>query len=227
MIRFSIVFLIFVACISQAEVYKWVDAEGVTHYSDKKPESEKIVVETMMASPLQIDNKGKVKSPKLQKKPKLQPEPNQQPNPQQTQSVVQAEQKPKSFLDSLLAVMASVFGVSDDSVIKPTEDKLPPDAITNENMDEVLEQIEKEKTEKLAANDVEIFTAPWCGYCKMALAYLDANKIPYTEHDVSANPAAALRQKHLGGGSGIPFAVINGQKIQGWNRQVYAKALGL
>lgn len=217
MIRFSLCFLVFIACIAQAEVYKWVDAEGVTHYADKKPDNEKIVVETMMASPLQIDNKGKIKAPKLQKKQKTQVEENQQPNPEQS----------PGFLDSLLAVMASVLGASDESVIKPTEDKLPPDAITNENMNEVLEKIEKEKTEKLAANEVEIFTAPWCGYCKMALAYLDANKIPYTKHDVSASPAAALKQKHLGGGSGIPFAVINGQKIQGWNRQVYAKALGL
>lgn len=211
-------FFIFINPNANAEIYKWVDAEGVTHYSDKKPESEKIVVETMMASPLEIDKKGKVKQQKNNAMPVQQSKPPvQQPAP--------------GYIESLLAVIGSLFGSSDDSVIKPTEEKLPADAmtnaITNENMNEVLEKIEKEKVEKLASNEVEIFTTPWCGYCKMAMAFLDANKIPYTEHDVSKNAAAALRQKHLGGGTGVPFAVINGQKIQGWNRQVYAKALGL
>lgn len=35
---------------------------------------------------------------------------------------------------------------------------------------------------------VEIYTTPWCGYCRAAKALLTRKSVPFTEIDVSADP---------------------------------------
>ena len=47
---------------------------------------------------------------------------------------------------------------------------------------------------------VEIYTSPWCGYCRAAKVLLDRKGIAYTEIDVSGNPAK--RQEMLGRANG-------------------------
>lgn len=221
---FFIAICLLCALAAQAEVYKWVDKDGLVHYSDVKPEDETIAVKEFMGSAIQIDDKGVVVQ--VDVKPQPQPKP---------------QSKPEITLGSLLADAKEYFYnlLGKDAQVKP---KLKParsvasqktDVISNDNMEEVLEQIEAEKQlkqeqeEALASQSVEIFTAPWCGYCKKAIAYLELNKVSYEEYDVTTNPTAALRQKMLGGSGGVPFAVINGEVIPGWNKQAYARALGL
>ena len=47
---------------------------------------------------------------------------------------------------------------------------------------------------------VEIYTSPWCGYCRAAKVLLDRKGIAYTEIDVSGNPAK--RQEMLSRANG-------------------------
>lgn len=47
---------------------------------------------------------------------------------------------------------------------------------------------------------VEIYTSPWCGYCRAAKTLLDRKGIAYTEIDVSGNPAK--RQEMLSRANG-------------------------
>ena len=47
---------------------------------------------------------------------------------------------------------------------------------------------------------VEIYTSPWCGYCRAAKVLLDRKGIAYTEIDVSGNPAK--RQEMLARANG-------------------------
>lgn len=76
--------------------------------------------------------------------------------------------------------------------------------------------------------DVELYTTSWCGYCRKARAYLEAHGISYRDYDVEKDPDAAQRMLQLSGGySGIPFAVINGRKIYGFDQAGYAQALGI
>lgn len=211
------------AFVAQAEVYKWVDKDGLVHYSDSKPEDETIDAKEFLGSPIQINKKGLVVQA------------NQKPAPTAPQPEIKTE---VTFAGLLAAAKAYVYGLLDSKpqIAKPKESLSIADStrvISNDNMGEVLEQIaqekraQQEKAEALANPRVEIFTAPWCGYCKKAIAYLELNKIQYIEYDVSTNSSAALRQQMLGGGNGIPFAVVNGEKIRGWSQQAYAKALGL
>lgn len=85
----------------------------------------------------------------------------------------------------------------------------------------------KPAPEALANAEVEIYTAPWCGYCKIAIAYLNEMGVPYQEYDIDADRESALRLKQLNKGGGIPFAIINGQNVKGWSEAAYARALGL
>lgn len=74
--------------------------------------------------------------------------------------------------------------------------------------------------------EVELFTTNWCGYCRKARAYLQQQGVSYREYDVEKDRAAAQRKQQLGG-SGVPFAIINGQKILGFDPEAYASALGI
>jgi len=73
--------------------------------------------------------------------------------------------------------------------------------------------------------EVDLYTTTWCGYCKQAKAFLRQRGIAYREYDVEKDPAAAERKRQLGGGSGVPCAMINGKAIRGFSAAAYAAAL--
>jgi glutaredoxin len=74
-------------------------------------------------------------------------------------------------------------------------------------------------------NTVEIYTTTWCGACKKAKQWLQANGVAYKEYDVQKDANAALRMRKLGGGGGVPFTVINGETFQGFSPSGYQAAL--
>ncbi|MDD9302926.1 MAG: hypothetical protein HUK40_11560 [Desulfobacter sp.] len=49
----------------------------------------------------------------------------------------------------------------------------------------------------------------------------------FIEYDLQKQPSAAKRMRSLGGGRGVPFALINGQKIRGFSKTAYQNALGI
>ena len=73
--------------------------------------------------------------------------------------------------------------------------------------------------------DVEIFTTTRCGYCKQAKRWLNSQGVSYKEYNVETDSAAALRMRSLDGGGGVPFALIKGQAISGFNPLAYQAAL--
>lgn len=85
-----------------------------------------------------------------------------------------------------------------------------------------------EKTSKNNAvkrQKVELYVTSWCGYCKQAQAFFRAKRIPIKVYDIEKDRNAAWRKKKLDGVDGVPFAVINGQKIRGYKPKNYAAAL--
>ena len=74
-------------------------------------------------------------------------------------------------------------------------------------------------------DSVEIYTTAWCGACKKAKHWLRERGVAFKEYDVQKDANAALRMRKLGGGGGVPFAVINGETIQGFNPAEYHAAL--
>lgn len=74
---------------------------------------------------------------------------------------------------------------------------------------------------------VEIFTTDWCGYCKKAVTFLKANNIPFTEYDIEKDASALRRKNQLDSRPGVPFAIVDGKEIHGYNPLAYKDALGL
>jgi len=142
-----------------ADMYKWVDKNGVMHFSDTPPKSEQNV-ETLETS--------NYKEPP--------------PKPASTEAEAGAASMPE------------------------------------------------EKVKKASANSsnkVEIFTTSWCRYCKDAMAFLQTNRIDYQQYDIEKDRQAVERMRSLGGRGGVPFAVINGNKLYGFSAESYKRALGL
>jgi glutaredoxin 3 len=65
---------------------------------------------------------------------------------------------------------------------------------------------------------VVVYTAPACGFCHQVKAYLRQRGIPFTEHDVSRDRAAAMQMIQLSGQQGVPVVVIDGQVVVGFDR---------
>jgi glutaredoxin 3 len=65
---------------------------------------------------------------------------------------------------------------------------------------------------------VEIYTTPTCGYCHQAKSYLSALGVPFVEHDVSVDNAAAEEMVRLTGQMGVPVIVVDGEAIIGFDK---------
>lgn len=65
---------------------------------------------------------------------------------------------------------------------------------------------------------VVVYTTPTCGFCHQVKAYLRQRGVPFTEHDVSRDRAAAMQMVQLSGQQGVPVVVIDGQVVVGFDR---------
>ena len=65
---------------------------------------------------------------------------------------------------------------------------------------------------------VTVYSTPTCGFCHQVKAYLDQRGVPFAEHDVSRDRAAAMEMVRLSGQQGVPVVVIDGQVVVGFNR---------
>jgi glutaredoxin len=65
-------------------------------------------------------------------------------------------------------------------------------------------------------HDVTVYTAPWCGWCRKTLAFLDQRGIDYVNKDIEADEEWAEELREKSGGS-IPFVEIDGAEIRGYN----------
>lgn len=78
-------------------------------------------------------------------------------------------------------------------------------------------------------HDITIYSTTWCGYCKMAMKYLNDKGINYTDKNVEtdAGAQAELMQKLNGDFRGVPVIDINGTIILGFDRPRIDAALAI
>ena len=74
-------------------------------------------------------------------------------------------------------------------------------------------------------HDVTIYTAPWCGWCRKTIAWLDQRDIDYTNKDIEADEEHAAELVKKSGGRSIPFVEIDGTQIRGFNPNEMAALL--
>ncbi|MBI3305404.1 glutathione S-transferase N-terminal domain-containing protein [Candidatus Parcubacteria bacterium] len=75
--------------------------------------------------------------------------------------------------------------------------------------------------------NVTVYSTPSCPYCHMAREYLQANKIEFSDIDVSVDNRALDEMVAKSGQIGVPVLDINGQVIVGFDKPRIAQALGL
>jgi len=63
---------------------------------------------------------------------------------------------------------------------------------------------------------VIIYSTTWCGYCKKAKSYFQANHISFTDYDIEKDAAAKTRYDALGG-RGVPVILVGNKRMNGFS----------
>jgi len=74
-------------------------------------------------------------------------------------------------------------------------------------------------------HDVTVYTAPWCGWCRKTLAFLDERDVDYVNKNIEADEDYADELEEKSGGHSIPFVEIDGKQIRGYNPREMAALL--
>ncbi len=64
-----------------------------------------------------------------------------------------------------------------------------------------------------------LYMAQWCGYCRLARAYLAKNQISYREIDIDTPDGKAAFAEI--GGRGVPLLLADGQQLAGFRESRY------
>ena len=73
--------------------------------------------------------------------------------------------------------------------------------------------------------DITIYTTPTCSYCRQLKEFLAQKRIPYKEHDVTQDRAAAAEIARRSGQTAVPVIIIDGQIIIGLDKGRLEQAL--
>lgn len=79
-------------------------------------------------------------------------------------------------------------------------------------------QVEYNNPSEATANEVIMYSTSWCGYCKKARRYFQANNIAFREYDIEASSSAYRRFKELGG-NGVPLILVGTKSMSGFNQK--------
>ena len=74
---------------------------------------------------------------------------------------------------------------------------------------------------------VKVYSTPTCPWCAKTKEFFKANKISFTDVDVSKNKKAAEEMVKKSGQMGVPVIDINGKIIVGFKQDALKKALKL
>jgi len=135
-----------------------------------------------------------------------------------------------SLLLTPISVHAGLYKWVDESGGVHFSDQAP---VTEEVKSELLDMndigagVSSVKSDASRRNNVELYSTSWCSYCKKARAFFNKHQVRFRDYDIEKNKAAALKKSRLDNSRGVPFAVINGVKIPGYNEAAYTKALKL
>jgi glutaredoxin len=72
------------------------------------------------------------------------------------------------------------------------------------------------------ARSVVMFSAEWCGYCRKARQYFQANRVAFRERDVDKDPAARREYERLGG-TGLPLILVGDQRLSGFSEDGFRR----
>jgi len=74
---------------------------------------------------------------------------------------------------------------------------------------------------------IVIYSTPTCHFCHLAKGFLEGEKIPFVEKDVSKDVEARNQMIEKSGQMGVPVIDIDGEIIVGFDQEKIKKLLGL
>jgi len=74
---------------------------------------------------------------------------------------------------------------------------------------------------------VKIYSTPTCPWCKKAKEFFKANKVAFTDIDVSKDQKAAQEMVKISGQTGVPVIDVDGKILVGFDEGKLKSALGL
>ena len=74
---------------------------------------------------------------------------------------------------------------------------------------------------------IQIYTTPYCGYCKMAKEYFKSKGLEYQEYDVVSDEKKRDEMVAKTGQMGVPVIDIDGEIVIGFNRPKINELLGI
>jgi len=66
------------------------------------------------------------------------------------------------------------------------------------------------------SKQIILYAAKLCGDCQQLRAFMDANNIEYEVRDIHENPEHAKELETRTGKLGVPYLVINGEWVRGY-----------
>lgn len=78
--------------------------------------------------------------------------------------------------------------------------------------------------EKRKSTEPVLYSASWCGYCKLAKAWLGENRIAYQEVDIDT-PDGRAAYNDAGAGTGVPVLMTGDQYVKGFSPAAYEALL--
>lgn len=81
-----------------------------------------------------------------------------------------------------------------------------------------------QKPQHTAPGGITLYSATWCGHCRLARAYLKQNGINYRNIDIDTAAGRALFVN--AGGGGIPLLFMGGRTVRGFTADAYKRFLG-
>lgn len=74
-----------------------------------------------------------------------------------------------------------------------------------------------EVKEALSQVRIEMYEADWCGHCRRAREFFEANGLTYTAYDVDSSESVKGKLRRLSGGTSVPVIVIDGKMVRGFS----------
>jgi len=135
--------------------------------------------------------------------------------------LVDLKQPPEARAAHAWVYVADLTGATDGATV--TASPVPRDDLERTLRSAVLEAPK--------APAVTMYSASWCGVCKKAKAFMQAEGIPFVEKDIEKDRAAAeeLQRKAAQAGvasNGVPMFDIGGKIMGGFDPKALVAALG-
>jgi glutaredoxin len=133
--------------------------------------------------------------------------------------------RPKPFFLAILLLISSPATaqiykwIDSDGTVHYGDAKNMPDSAKSQEVElgeiNTITSVTYDKVTVLQDN-VVMYSASWCGYCRKARNYFKAKGIPFIEYDIEKSRAAAKRHKKMGA-SGVPVILYRDKRMNGFS----------